>query len=61
MVTYNVLAQELIHKNPELYTHCSSDLLDWEYRKHNLLRELVESEAEVRGGEGGMVGRGWQR
>ena len=47
VVTYNVLAQELIQKNPELYTHCPSDLLDWEYRKHNLLRELEESDAEV--------------
>lgn len=47
VVTYNVLAQGLIHKNPELYTQCPGEILDWNYRKHNLLRELVESDAEV--------------
>ena len=60
VVTYNVLAQDLIHKNPNLYTHCPESLLDWEYRKHNLMRELVESDAEVRR-EGRMTKREGRR
>ena len=47
VVSYNVLAQDLISKNQYLYTHCPRELLDWEYRKWNILNELVESAADV--------------
>lgn len=47
VVSYNILAQDLLHKNQHLYTHCPPELLDWEYRKWNILNELVESNADV--------------
>ena len=47
VVSYNVLAQDLLHKNQYLYTHCPPELLSWEYRKWNILNELVESTADV--------------
>ena len=47
VVSYNVLAQDLLHKNQYLYTRCPPELLTWEYRKWNILNELVESTADV--------------
>lgn len=37
----------MISKNQYLYTNCPRELLDWEYRKWNILNELVESAADV--------------
>ena len=50
LVSYNVLAQSLIMKNLHLYRHLKTcpELLEWDYRKHNLLQELLRSRGNVR-------------
>ena len=48
MVSYNLLAQDLIEKNMYLYTHCTGEELSWEFRKDNLLNDLTQSSADVR-------------
>ncbi|XP_057199537.1 protein angel homolog 1 isoform X3 [Triplophysa rosa] len=40
IMSYNILAQDLLEAHPELYTHCPEEVLLWEYRFHLLLREL---------------------
>ncbi|XP_056624401.1 protein angel homolog 1 isoform X2 [Triplophysa dalaica] len=40
IMSYNILAQDLLEAHPELYTHCQGEMLVWEYRFHLLLREL---------------------
>ncbi|KAA0711544.1 Protein angel -like protein 1 [Triplophysa tibetana] len=40
IMSYNILAQDLLEAHPELYTHCQEEMLMWEYRFHLLLREL---------------------
>lgn len=47
VVSYNLLAQDLIEKNLHLYQQCSSEHLKWEFRKHNLINDLTESSADV--------------
>jgi len=39
VASYNVLADQLLHEHPALYTHYSHEpwVYDWNYRKHNLL------------------------
>lgn len=53
LVSYNLLAQSLLEKNRRLYRHLKDcpEVLEWEYRKENLLNELLESGANVRGRE----------
>ena len=62
VVSYNLLAQDLIQKNMHLYTHCSNADLAWDYRKDNLLKDLAQSSADVssegRRREGGREGGG---
>ncbi|TNN52303.1 Protein angel 1 [Liparis tanakae] len=40
VMSYNVLAQDLLEANPELYTHCPLEALDWSCRCSLLLEEL---------------------
>ena len=47
VVSYNVLADELLLSHRELYRGVEEWLLDWEYRKKNLLRELLHYKADV--------------
>ncbi|XP_077991188.1 protein angel homolog 2-like [Glandiceps talaboti] len=47
VLSYNVLAQGLIADNGYLYTQCASDILQWNYRKSNLLREIKELNPDV--------------
>ncbi len=48
IVTYNLLAQDLIDKNMHLYNERDPEHLKWDFRKENLLKELIESGADVR-------------
>mmetsp|Transcript_2444 Transcript_2444/g.3467 ORF Transcript_2444/g.3467 Transcript_2444/m.3467 type:complete len:622 (+) Transcript_2444:235-2100(+) len=45
VVTYNILAE--IYATQQMYPHIDFWALNWTYRKHNLLRELLESSADI--------------
>ena len=47
LASYNLLAQSLLEKNPDLYTHCPRALLAWEHRRQALLDELIHYNADV--------------
>ncbi|XP_075050736.1 protein angel homolog 1 [Mixophyes fleayi] len=47
VLTYNLLSQDLVDQNPELYQHCSPSILQWEYRWPNILQELQHWEADI--------------
>ncbi|XP_022107510.1 protein angel homolog 2-like [Acanthaster planci] len=47
LLCYNVLAQCLIESNDYLYDSCPEEILRWDYRKENLLRELQQAEADI--------------
>nr|XP_020469616.1 protein angel homolog 1-like isoform X2 [Monopterus albus] len=39
-MSYNIMAQDLLEANRELYTHCPLEVLDWSYRCTLLLEEI---------------------
>ena len=47
VMTYNVLAQDLIDKNPYLYTHAQPEHLEWTYRRVRIMQELLQPKADV--------------
>lgn len=47
VMSYNILAQDLLEANLELYAHCSEYMLAWENRLQNILKELQTWEPEV--------------
>ncbi|XP_072031481.1 LOW QUALITY PROTEIN: uncharacterized protein [Amphiura filiformis] len=47
VMSYNVLAQKLISMNDYLYHHCPRHILDWEYRKMNLLQEIADINSDI--------------
>lgn len=48
IVSYNVLADSLLQSHPTLYDDCEEWVLHWEYRKKNLLKEILFYDADVR-------------
>lgn len=48
VVSYNVLADGLLHANSHLYTGTEPWVQLWEYRKRNLLQEILHYDADVR-------------
>ncbi|XP_051252134.1 protein angel homolog 1 isoform X1 [Dicentrarchus labrax] len=40
VMSYNILAQDLLEANQELYIHCPLEVLDWSYRCSLLLEEI---------------------
>ncbi|XP_023272959.1 protein angel homolog 1 [Seriola lalandi dorsalis] len=42
VMSYNILAQDLLEANQELYIHCPLDVLDWSYRCNLLLEEILK-------------------
>ena len=48
VLSYNLLAQDLILKNWNLYSEAVPELLEWDFRKDNLLKDLTTSQADVR-------------
>ncbi|XP_054652099.1 protein angel homolog 1 isoform X2 [Dunckerocampus dactyliophorus] len=40
VMSYNILAQDLLEDNMELYRHCRLEVLDWDYRCNILLEEI---------------------
>lgn len=40
VMSYNILAQDLLELNEHLYIHCPPEVLDWNYRCSLLLKEI---------------------
>nr|XP_028574849.1 protein angel homolog 1 isoform X2 [Podarcis muralis] len=47
VMSYNILAQDLIEQSPHLYMHCHPDIMDWSYRFTNLLQEIQHWDPEI--------------
>lgn len=47
VMSYNILADDLIKANLELYTHCPLEVLDWNYRCMLLLEEIMKWTPDV--------------
>ncbi|XP_033497775.1 protein angel homolog 1 [Epinephelus lanceolatus] len=47
VMSYNILAQDLLEVNWELYTHCPPEVLDWSYRCSLLLQEIQKWEPDI--------------
>lgn len=47
LLSYNVLAQELLEKNAFLYDWSDTLVLNWDYRKKLLLDEIKQFNADV--------------
>ncbi|XP_068577764.1 protein angel homolog 1 [Cebidichthys violaceus] len=47
VMSYNILAQDLLEANQELYTHCPLEVLDWSYRCSLLLEEIQKWEPDI--------------
>lgn len=47
MLSYNVLAQELLEKNAFLYDWSDVRVLEWNYRRQLLLNEIKQFNADV--------------
>ncbi|XP_029901148.1 protein angel homolog 1 isoform X2 [Myripristis murdjan] len=42
VMSYNILAQDLLETHQELYSHCPLEVLQWTYRCHLLLEEILK-------------------
>lgn len=40
VMSYNILADDLLQANPELYAHCPLEMLEWNYRCSLILEEI---------------------
>ncbi|XP_032998234.1 protein angel homolog 1 isoform X4 [Lacerta agilis] len=47
VMSYNILAQDLIEQSPHLYMHCHPDIMNWSYRFTNLLQEIQHWDPEI--------------
>ncbi|XP_059504551.1 protein angel homolog 2 isoform X3 [Stegostoma tigrinum] len=47
VMSYNILAQDLLEDNSHLYKHCSQPLLQWGFRFPNILKELKQLDADI--------------
>lgn len=47
ILSYNILAQQLIDDNPFLYNDCVENHLGWNRRKERLLKEILQQDADV--------------
>ncbi|XP_041711097.1 protein angel homolog 1 isoform X1 [Coregonus clupeaformis] len=47
VMSYNILAQDLLEANQELYTHCPLEVLSWDYRFPNLTQEFKKWEPDI--------------
>uniref|UniRef100_A0A8C8R5T5 Protein angel homolog 1 n=1 Tax=Pelusios castaneus TaxID=367368 RepID=A0A8C8R5T5_9SAUR len=47
VMSYNILAQDLVEQGPDLYLHCQPHILDWNYRLPNLLQEIQHWDPDV--------------
>ncbi|XP_052386538.1 protein angel homolog 1 isoform X1 [Carassius gibelio] len=47
IMSYNILAQDLLEANPQLYTHCPEEVLVWDQRLRSILKELQIWEPDI--------------
>ncbi|KAM9777593.1 protein angel homolog 1 [Neosynchiropus ocellatus] len=47
VMSYNILAQDLLEAHEELYLHCPLEVLDWNYRCKILLQEIRRSLPDI--------------
>ncbi|XP_054169210.1 protein angel homolog 2-like [Oppia nitens] len=47
IMSYNILSQNLLEDHKYLYGHCNKDALKWPQRGHQLVKELLESNADI--------------
>lgn len=47
VLSYNVLSDDLLWQNKSLYHGCPEWVLGWQYRKKNLLKEIINYNADV--------------
>ncbi|NWI95356.1 ANGE1 protein, partial [Pitta sordida] len=47
VMSYNILAQDLVEQGLDLYVHCHQDILSWNYRLPNLLQEIQHWDPDV--------------
>ncbi|NWU76991.1 ANGE1 protein, partial [Onychorhynchus coronatus] len=47
VMSYNILAQDLVEQGIDLYVHCHPDILNWNYRLPNLLQEIQHWDPDV--------------
>ncbi|NXY65958.1 ANGE1 protein, partial [Callaeas wilsoni] len=47
VMSYNILAQDLVEQGLDLYVHCHPDILNWNYRLPNLLQEIQHWDPDV--------------
>uniref|UniRef100_A0A8D0HEZ0 Protein angel homolog 1 n=1 Tax=Sphenodon punctatus TaxID=8508 RepID=A0A8D0HEZ0_SPHPU len=47
VMSYNILAQDLVEQSPDLYLHCHPDILNWKYRLTNILQEIQHWDPDV--------------
>ncbi|NXX77958.1 ANGE1 protein, partial [Urocolius indicus] len=47
VMSYNILAQDLVEQGHDLYLHCHPDILNWNYRLPNLLQEIQHWDPDV--------------
>eukprot|EP01025_Chloroclados_australasicus_P006513 TRINITY_DN12093_c0_g3_i4.p1 TRINITY_DN12093_c0_g3~~TRINITY_DN12093_c0_g3_i4.p1 ORF type:complete len:451 (-),score=30.94 TRINITY_DN12093_c0_g3_i4:1842-3194(-) len=47
VLTYNILANLYATANPDQFSYCPSWALNWEFRKHKLVQEILQYEADV--------------
>lgn len=47
ILSYNILAQNLLNMHPHLYENHDKRYLDWEYRKQALLKEFQQFDPDV--------------
>ncbi|KAJ3612843.1 hypothetical protein NHX12_019101 [Muraenolepis orangiensis] len=42
VMSYNILAQDLLEANQQLYSHCPQEVLYWSHRCHLLIQEILQ-------------------
>ncbi|XP_048804960.1 protein angel homolog 1 isoform X1 [Lagopus muta] len=47
VMSYNILAQDLVEQGHALYLHCHPDILNWDYRLPNILQEIQHWDPDV--------------
>lgn len=47
VISYNILADGLLHTHSDLYSGVEQWMKDWEYRRRNLLKEILHYNADV--------------
>jgi len=46
-VSYNILSQNCLEDNKHLYDTSPPEVLEWDHRKHNLLKEIMHFKADI--------------